>query len=195
MSWLTIPLLAFAASLDCLIIGFNYGVKGVRIGWLSNAFIALVCFAGTFLSMLAGQLMGGILQPGWAERAGGLLFTLLGLWMLRGALLPRSKAARQQYSEHPEMVDKDASKVIELRESLLIGLLLCVNNIGIGIGGGMAGIPVLATPALCAALSFLLIGLGCAIGRRIESARLSGTLELLSAVLILLLGIKSLFFS
>lgn len=191
MSWLTIPLLAFAASLDCLIIGFNYGVKGVRIGWLSNAFIALLCFAGTAVSMLAGRLLGCVLSPGWAETAGGILFTVLGLWMLRSALLPR-QAVRQQYSDNPEMVDKDASKVIELRESLLIGLLLCINNIGIGIGGGMAGIPVLATPLLCAALSFVLIGLGCAVGRRIESPRLSRTLELVSAVLILLLGVKNL---
>lgn len=192
MTWLTIPLLAFAASLDCLIIGFNYGVKGVRIGWFSNGFIALVCFAGTFLSMLAGRMLGCVLQSGWAEITGGLLFAILGLWMLWGALKPRPGTARKQYSENPEMVDKDSSKVIELRESLLIGLLLCLNNIGIGVGGGMAGIPVLATPALCAVLSFALIGLGCAVGRRIESPRLSRTLELISAILILLLGLKSL---
>jgi len=34
-------------------------------------------------------------------------------------------------------VDKDDSKVIELRESLLIGILLSVNNMGMGIGAGI----------------------------------------------------------
>lgn len=188
MTWFSILTLAAGASMDCVIIGFNYGVKGVRIGNGSNLFMAAVCFLGTFLSMLLGRLAGRFLDPAWGGVAGGLLFTCLGLWMLRGALFPRPQAARRRYSENPEIVDRDASHVIELRESLLIGLLLCVNNIGIGIGGGIAGIPILAAPAACAVFSFLFTKAGCLLGDRVESRRISRALEVASALLILLLG-------
>lgn len=190
MHWVSVAVLAAAASADCIIIGLNYAVKGVRISHVSNAFMALLCFCGTFLSMLAGRAVSVVLHPAWAELAGGILFVGLGAWMLRGAVFPRKEAVRQHYSENPEIVDKDASKVIELRESLLIGLLLVVNNIGIGIGGGVAGIPVLTAPAACAVASFLFIRIGVAIGSRINSPAASKALEIASALLILLLGAR-----
>lgn len=183
---------AAAASLDSLIIGFHYGAKGVRINNAANAFLSLVCFGGTLLSMLLGRAIGGMFDPLWGNVTGGFVFALLGLFMLHAALFPRRKTARHRYSEHPEKVDKDGSRVIELRESALIGLLLCLNNVGLGIGGGMAGIPLLFTPIACALFSFGCIRGGCRIGRCMENDRFSKGLETLSAVLILLLGAREL---
>lgn len=199
MSWVTIVLLAAAASSDSFIIGFNYGVRGVRIGSISNLFLSLVCFLGTLASMLAGQMIGLFFDPSLGQLIGGVLFALLGAWMLRGALKPREPGRSEScstmrcYSENPEIVDKDNSKIIELRESFWIGVLLCVNNIGIGIGGGMTGSPIVSTPLACAAMSFLFIKAGCLLGGRIENERLSRTLEFASAGIILLLGAGNLF--
>lgn len=192
ISWFSILALAAAASMDCFVIGLNYGVKGVRIGNASNLFIALVCFAGTFCSMLAGHALSRFLGGQRVEAVGGALLLVLGLWMLKSALFPRRKKTRRHYSENPEIVDKDSSQVIELRESLLIGLLLCVNNVGIGIGGGITGNHVVATPAACAVFSAAFIQLGCGLGGRIRNRRVSKVLEMLSALLILLLGARTL---
>lgn len=189
MLGITIVLLAAAASSDSFIIGFNYGVKGVRIGNISNGFISLVCFVGTYLSMQLGRLAGCFLDPAWGDAVSGGLFTLLGLWMLWSALrTPKEEKAVRKYSENPDMVDKDRSKVIELRESIMIGLVLCLNNVGLGIGGGVAGIPILLTPLACALFSFLFIKTGCSLGMRIVSTRLSKLLEITAAGLILMLG-------
>lgn len=190
MHWVSVWVLAAAASADCVVIGLNYAAKGVRISHSSNVFLAFICFGGTFLSMLLGRLLGNSLNPAWTGLAGGILFVGLGAWMLRGALFPRKEAVRQHYSENPEIVDKDASKVIELRESLLIGLLLSINNVGLGIGGGIAGIPVLATPIACAVCSLVFLRIGVFFGGRIANPKVSKALEIASACLILLLGTR-----
>lgn len=190
MYWLSGILLAVAASSDSFMIGLNYGVKGVRIGKLSNVFLSIACFCGTLGSMLLGRATAAFLSPSFGGRIGGILLCAVGLWALLGALFSHKPALRQ-YSENPDIVDANRSHVIELRESLLIGLILCANNIGIGIGAGLTGGPVWLIPLSCTALNSLFIGLGAAVGRRASNSRYSSVLEIASGALILLLGIHS----
>ncbi len=193
MFWITIVLFAVAACADSFVIGFNYGVKGVRISTIANSFLSLICLVGTFLSMLLGRFSGYYLDPAATDAIGGLIFVLLGLWMLKGSLsAPKLQQRTREYSENPELVDKDQSSVIELRESLLIGLILCLNNIGLGIGAGMAHISMIMAPLVSALFSFVFIWSGCAIGKRITSRLFSRVLEIVGAMLIVVLGIKEL---
>ena len=167
MFWITIVLFAAAACADSFVVGFNYGVKGVRISYIANSFLSLICLIGTFLSMLLGRFSGSYLNPAATDALGSAIFILLGLWMLTGALrTAKSKRYTREYSENPELVDKDQSRVIELRESLIIGLILCINNIGLGIGAGMADISMVITPLVSALFSFIFIWSGCIIGKR-----------------------------
>lgn len=186
MSLLSVIALSIAATSDSFVIGFNFGLKGVRIGFVSNLYISAVCFAGTYLTMLAGRLMGTVVDARAAGALGGLTLLALGLWMLRSAL---QKGKKGRSCTDPETADKDCSKTIELRESLGIGMVLVLNNLGLGIGAGMAGLPSLATSVLCAAASFLFVGAGFALGVRITANRLSACLELLSSLLVIALGI------
>lgn len=188
---LSILILAAAASSDSFIIGLNYGCKNVRITPTSNGFISLICFAGTFLSMVAGRYASNFLSGGIASRIGGGVFALLGLWMLLSHFFRKERTIRQ-YSENPHYIDKDRSNIIEPRESFLIGMVLSANNIGMGIVGGLAGIPVLLTPLMCALFSFMLIGAGARLGSRIAGTRICAVLEVLSALLIFLLGVSRL---
>lgn len=193
MFWITIVLFAVAACADSFVIGFNYGVKGVRISSIANSFLSLICLVGTFLSMLLGKFCGHYLNPFVTDALSGLIFVLLGLWMLKGVLhTPKLQRRTREYSENPELVDKDQSSVIELRESLLIGLILCLNNIGLGIGAGMANISMIMAPLFSALFSFIFIWSGCAIGKRITSRWCSKVLEIVAAMLIVALGIKEL---
>ena len=189
MFWIAIVLFAAAACADSFIVGFNYGVKGVRISYIANSFLSLICLLGTFLSMLLGRFAGNHLGSATTGALGGLIFLLLGLWMLTGALRTvKTKRYTREYSENPNLVDKDQSSVIELRESLVIGLILCLNNMGLGIGAGMADISIIITPLVSALFSFVFIWSGCTLGRRITNRYLSKTLEIIAAVLILALG-------
>lgn len=193
MFWIPIVLFATAACADSFVIGFNYGVKGVRIHYIANGFLSLICLAGTFLSMLLGRFAGGYLDPLATGTLSGTIFVLLGLWMLKSALYtPQLNRRTREYSENPTLVDKDHSSVIELQESLILGLILCINNIGLGIGAGMADISILLAPPVSALFSFVFIWAGCTIGKRITNRWCAKALEIAAAIFIVALGISEL---
>ncbi|QHQ63100.1 hypothetical protein Ana3638_21895 [Anaerocolumna sedimenticola] len=192
MGILMIVFLTFAATADSFIIAFNYGIKKVIISNSSNFFISILCLCGTLISMFIGKTLGGFVSVHVADIIGSIVLVGLAVYMLFNALHPDEKG-EHQYTQDPSVVDKDNSKVIELRESLLIGIFLSINNMGMGIGAGIAGMSVSVTPVICAAASFIFIKAGCVFGRHITSQKLSKVLETFSAVLVLLLGIMGFF--
>ncbi|WMJ87251.1 manganese efflux pump [Anaerocolumna sp. MB42-C2] len=192
MGILMIVFLTFAATADSFIIAFNYGIKKVIISNSSNFFISFLCLCGTLFSMFIGKTLGGFVSAEMADIIGSIVLVGFAVYMLFNTVYS-DKKGEHQYTQDPSVVDKDNSKVIELRESLLIGIFLSINNMGMGIGAGIAGMSVSVTPLICAAASFIFIKAGCILGRHITSQKLSKNLEMFSAVLVLLLGIMGFF--
>lgn len=192
MGILMIVFLTLAATADSFIIAFNYGIKKVIISNSSNFFISVLCLIGTLISMFIGKTLGGLVTVRLADIIGSVILVGLAVYMLYNSLHSAGKDSHT-YTQDPSEVDKDGSKVIELRESLLIGIFLSINNMGMGIGAGIAGMPVSVTPLICAAASFIFIKTGCIFGRHITSLKLSKVLEIVSAVLVLGLGILGFF--
>lgn len=181
-------LITFASTADSLIIGFNYGLKKVRINDISNLYISLVTCLGTFLAMNMGKILGTLLVAEKANMIGGMVLIFLGMFMLKTTFFPK-KNKIQDLTEDPSIVDEDKSLVIELKEALLIGLVLSINNIGMGIGAGIAGMPVFITPLICGIASFIFIKIGSSLGNLLPKGKLSKYLEIISAVFVLILGI------
>lgn len=181
-------LITFASTADSFIIGFNYGLKKVRINGMSNFYISIVTGLGTLLSMYFGKLFSSFLLPKSGNMIGGLVLILLGIYMLKSTLFPKD-GKMQEMTINPEMVDENHSKVIELKEALLIGLILSINNIGMGVGAGITGMPIFITPIICGIASFLFIKSGSVLGRSLQRTKLSKHLEVISAVFVLILGI------
>lgn len=194
MNLLPVLLFSFAATSDSFVIGFHFGLKGVRMSFFSNLYISLVCFAGTAAAMLLGRWLGSALPVGLANLIGGFVLIGLGLWMLWEGWKEQDDEKNKLHGvcADPACVDKDDSKRVELRESMGIGLILCLNNMGLGIGAGIAGLPVMITSAICAVASFLFVGGGCQLGSCLKAGRLARALETISAFLILWLGVSSL---
>lgn len=183
-------MLSIAASADSFVIGIGFGLKGVRIGFFSNLYISLVCFGGTAAAMLLGQFVGEALPVWLARGIGAAVLWALGLWMLADALRPNRDSLHGICTD-ADCVDKDHSKKVELSESITIGLVLALNNMGLGMGAGISGLPVLLTSALCSAASFTLLSGGCRLGKKLVSGRLSKILETASALLVIWLGVRS----
>jgi putative Mn2+ efflux pump MntP len=80
-----------------------------------------------------------------------------------------------------------------LREALLIGVLLSINNIGMGIGAGITGMPIFITPFICGVASFIFVKSGSLLGNLFHTGKLSKIMEVLSAVFVLILGILGFF--
>jgi len=75
-------LFGVSASLDSLLVGISYGIRGIRIRLWQNLFISLVTLLGTCLSVGLGQRLAPLL-PGFIGRyAGSLVLIVLGIYYI-----------------------------------------------------------------------------------------------------------------
>ncbi|MCT8977139.1 sporulation membrane protein YtaF [Clostridium sp. CX1] len=206
MHILSILLFALSSSSDNFIIGLGYGAKKIKINLISNLLVAFISCAGTVIAMLFGKLLCSFIVPKYANMSGSLILVFFGVFMLFNAfnrkpteskeLTSKSNSKISDYNkmiQHPEIVDKNDSKTIELKEAVILGIILCINNIGLGIGASITGLNIYITSLSSLLFSILFIKLGCHYGSLISHSKLSDYSENISAILIILLGIYELF--
>jgi putative sporulation protein YtaF len=95
--------LSSACNVDNFAVAVAYGVKKLRIDWLSNLLIALVSALGTILSMSVGTVISRYLPPPVANLLGsGVLIAIgiMGIWdtLERERKRSRQKLRRKQMS-------------------------------------------------------------------------------------------------
>lgn len=192
MQFFSIMLFAVSSNLDNLIIGVSYGIKKIRIPFLSNFLIAVMAFAGTFLSMLCGERITQWLPVGLANAIGSVMIIVIGLGGLIKYLYSRRRSAQDNVQwpiNEPEKYDKNSDKTLELKETVSLGIALTVNNIGLGVGASMSGLSVLGTAMMSSVFCMGLMLIGNYIGKGCTSKRFEKYSEVISAVIIILLGI------
>jgi putative sporulation protein YtaF len=203
MHILSILFFCIASSSDSFVIGLSYGSKAIRINFWSNFFVACISCVGTFVAMALGKSIYTIMPQHYTRILGSLLLILYGFYILNSSLkIKKNKDKRicesdgakhyHDYIEHPELLDKDNSKEIEPQEAMALGLVLSINNIGIGVGASISGLNIYTTSLLSLLFSMIFIKLGFGIGNKISSSRLAKYSEYMSAVLIIVLGIYEL---
>jgi putative sporulation protein YtaF len=133
--------------------------------------------------MLLGHGAARLLPVSAAKHLGAALIFLVGLWIGLEAWLEQLEPAHGDEPQRllrislgapglwleilrdPQQADVDRSGVIDLREALLLGIALSLNNLGTGLGAGLNGYPVLMTTGLTAVGSWLTISGGAWLGR------------------------------
>jgi len=158
----TAILFGLAANADNLAVGTAYGVQHRRISRLHNLLIAFATTAVTCAALFAGSLLHRHLLPALPNWLGGAMLILLAL---AGFLWPKQAPA-----------DAAAAGVAGWREVAVLAAALSVNNIGLAIAGGFAGLPYAVALAAIFCFSIALLSAGLFIG---ESAgrRLASTLS------------------
>lgn len=205
MQFLSAFLFAFSSSCDSIIVGLSYGTKRIRINHVNCFIVALISGIGTFLSMAFGKLILRIIPIYCANLIGSGILILFGIYLLV-AFLRKNHAKRilrkedmqdlRRYGytlQHPEIIDKDNSKEIEYKETIILGLILCLNNVGLGIGASITGLNIYLTSFASFAICYLFLLIGHYLGERMLSDKLSKYAEEISIILILVLGIYELF--
>lgn len=193
---------ALSSNSDALIIGLSYGAKKVRINSMSNIVIALFAGTGTFCSMLFGKVINTYISLELGNFIGGSLLVLFGLYMLISAIRKKWKTTKTNLTcetgyfnkvvNHPEMIDTNHSNIIEFKEAIVLGGLLCLNNVGMGIGASITGMNIYITSLFSFVFSVLLLQLGCYMGKNIVTNKLSIYAEIISGIIIVLLGLSEL---
>ncbi len=213
-------LFALALSFDGFGVGLSYGIRRIRIPFLSMLIITLctiismgsaVIFGDTLMSMLS------FIPTNWLAASillglGGFQLVKAVIHVIRGetkqkAVPVSSFASREpiiklefklfgiivQVLRTPEHADLDGSGVISPKESILLGVALSLDAFASGLALGLAVgvLNSLSTIGLVALMQFLLIRLGQALTGRIPEEYLD-KLEFLPGTMLVLIALGKL---
>lgn len=198
---LTLLFLAIATSLDSLGVGFAYGLSGTRVRFAAHVCICVVMMAITWMSVAAGNSISHYLPEAVAHSMSAAFFAGIGLWILKPLFWKRQQTPQAAASapghvpsltavlDNPQLADLDESRDIDLREALLLGVALSLNNIGGGISAGLIHLSPFSMASLSVFFNVLCICGGHRVGGRLGATRLSRYAQVLSGVLLILVGL------
>jgi putative sporulation protein YtaF len=197
---LQIILFVISASLDNFIVGLSYGVKKIQINLFNNFIIAFLSGTFTVVSMLAGKLLTHIIPIKTSVYIGSGLLILLGAYFVFNSIKQKYRAYHKksdcnkidiydEFLRHPEIVDANNSSTIDLKESIILGIALSMNNFGLGIGASIIGLNIILCTILSFVFSMAFIQFGYQIGDSILSKFIRTYAEPISGLIIIFLGI------
>jgi len=130
--------------------------------------------------VLFWSLVGAIILMGM-----GVWFIIAGIRELIG------HGSTPAMLSHPEAADTDHSGSIELKESIALALALTLNNLGVGIAAGVAGLNIWVTTIFTFLFTFFSMKLGSAFGQSYLAVWLGKYASLISGCVIFLIGLAS----
>jgi putative Mn2+ efflux pump MntP len=157
--WLSAVLIAAVSNLDNLAAGVELGLRGTRITLGPNVLIACVTMAGTAGAITSGHALARLLQPSVAGSVGAVIIVSIGVMTVVASCSPVGEPAAGMCRL------PGPSEMLSWREAVLLAIALSLNNVGTGVGAGIAGIPPLMTTLLAGAFSIMCVGGGSRVGR------------------------------
>lgn len=203
MHLLSAFLLALSSNVDNFSVAIAYGIKKLKITSISNIVIAFISCSGTFFSMEMGEAVTKIIPGIITYYLGSIILFAIGLWNI---IEPYVKNYYKHKNEgmdkifynylisNPDEVDVDKSGNIDIKESLLLGISLTINNIGSGFGAGIAGLNIAITSLLTFTFSILTILLGYYLGEKVLSGLCEKWAQIISGMIIIFIGIYELIY-
>lgn len=184
MSFLLALIFSLSSNLDNFVIGLTYGVKNERIPLVSNAIIAFITSVVTLISMLGGQLVTQLVPHKVSNELGSIIFMLMGTWFICADMLKKQQQKQEK-----------KSTALNFKAAVMLGLLLSINNIGVGILGSITHLNIYLVVALTFITGMILTYAGNHIGDSVIGKMVGKYNDLISGGLLILLGVLSLLFS
>ncbi len=206
-----VVVLAIVMSLDNLIIGIAYGTRNVKIPLGSNLLISIITGGATVLSAFGGSFLANIIHYQWAKYVGCTVTILIGMWFVIQEVVNTTRNASQKVGAQaqtgksfvttlnsiisdPFRADEDLSGHISLREALVLGTAMAINNIPVGTSAGISGLGpglVAVSAVIC---SVVAIWLGISIGKfACDRSRFGKYASLSAGLLLISVGIMEFF--
>ena len=194
--WLSAALIAMVSNLDNFAAGVAFGMRGTRIPCTPNAIIAVVTMAGTASALTFGRALSSVLSPALSSAVGSSIIIAIGGWSVVVSLRAvRMRAGARESGSRGLSVgcdrprgDLKGSEIISCRGALALGVALSLNNVGTGVGAGVAGISPLTTTVLAGAFSLIFISGGSSIGSSVGSLVVGRWASLISGIILLSVG-------
>ncbi|MHC1749971.1 MAG: manganese efflux pump [Cellulosilyticaceae bacterium] len=180
---------SISVNLDSLAVGFSYGNSNIIIKAYHHFLIATITALLTFLSIIVGSSLSNIVSSTLTNILGSIILILLGLWLLRDYWIKKKDSSPNSNLSH-----KADMPTITLKECTFLAIALTLNNCGLGIGAGITGMEPLITTVFTLIISTIFFVSGYHFGRKFSSCnKLSCTCSLISAILIVAIGVFELF--
>lgn len=175
-------ILVTALSVDSFTSGFAYGVSKIKMPFLSVLIVTFISSIMLVLSLFLGNIIQGIIPPGWTVKISFTILFLLGL----------IKFCNRSKPTDAEKANENGDDLLAPGEAFSLGLAMSIDSIGAGIGAGVTNISIpaaLASSVLIGAAA-LLAGsrLGCIISNRFRF-----NLNWVCGIMLMLLAVMKLF--
>ncbi|KQL57747.1 hypothetical protein AN965_08355 [Alkalicoccobacillus plakortidis] len=198
-----------ALSLDSFGVGLTYGMRKIKIPWLSLAFIGLCSGLSILIAMSVGATIAQVISVSVAETIGALILIIIGAWALIETYRPRKEPVQRLQKQDidftikmfgyvihilrdPAKADMDSSGTVTGREALLLGLALSLDAFGAGIAAALMGFSPIGLALMVAFLSALFVSLGMVGGYRLAHVKWVKRLSFLPGLLLILIGLLKL---
>lgn len=184
MSIISAFLFGLSANIDAFVLGLSYGLKKQRFPLSLNLCVSIVTLLGTLLALWAGRCLAAIFPSRLSLVLGSLLLIALGCYYCLKFLFSLLGAK----AIHAASLEEPPAARLSLRETLILGLALALNNMGMGIGASFAGLRIPMVGGFTFLLCACLLLAGNQAGLRLRPRKLSAYGDLLSGGMIFLLG-------
>ena len=193
MEWLFILGFALSSSIDNFGVGISYGVRKIRIRWLSNLLIAAICFLFSMVGIMFGRWISTVLPGLFPVIIAVVLLTLIGIRIILLVVSQRNNRIGELGS-----TDQENVRYIGWIESSVLGVALSANALTNGLGAGLLGLSPLAISLASAFGSFITVWLGVTVGKKAANVQIGkftlgqfGTL--ISGITILIVAFTQIF--
>lgn len=180
------PLLfGISASLDALLAGITFGIRGASIRFRENLLISTITLLGTCLSVGLGEQLTALLPATLWALSGSLILILLGVYYIIKFMRDRLK----KYHESGQLTATQAPSTMSFSEACSLGCALSANNMGIGLTASIAGLSLLPSATVTLLFSFIFLFLGNQLGQRHIRKLTEHTANLITGLLLVCLGL------
>ena len=169
---------ALACNLDTVLLAVGCSIRGTRVSPGGTLVIALVTTGVTWLSLALGDTAARLLSPAASQMLGGLTLVGMGLWFVLDWM---------RHLGQEEVPAPDASR--DLWGCVALAAALAVNNAGVGVAAGVAGVDIPAAAAANFAVTLLALPLGGILGRRLAGRWLGRWALPITGLLLVVLGL------
>lgn len=182
-------LFAVSSNIDSLILGISLGMRNVNLNVASNVIISFVTLIFTVISMYAGKFLSYYLPEKTALLVGSVTLIMIGIYYIQKYFLKRS-------GELLYISDESGGerRFLTTKQAAMMGFMLSVNNLGLGIGSGIGGLNLLLGSAFSLVIGFLFLNSANILGRGLILKVFGEFGELISGIIIVILGIYQSFF-
>ena len=192
MLWLSAVLIAAVSNLDNLGVGTAFGMRDTPVSALANLIIAAVTMAATAIAMTFGRALSQLIAPSIGSALGSAIIIAVGAGTVTTWIRTIRTPARSPIPAAAPPTNALHPNTISPREALALGVALSMNNLGAGVGAGVAGVPAVATTLLAGTFSLLAVGGGSRIGSSVGRSAFGRGAPLIAGLALLAVGCATL---